>query len=242
MSSPTSKPIIYSAVSAFPNPTRLRLFLAEKNVTNHFQHVLIDMLNGEHKKWPHLKKNPWGEVPVLTLPDGSYLSETAAIVRYIDTSMSGSRLVTGSTAVLQALDMQWEERIRIHILLPILTMAHVSHALLGPKVELTHNPQWGEHARKQALAGAAQVDQLLSDGRQWLLNGAEPTFADITLCATIACGNYPVMATSLNERFEYIDQYWQRWQKRPSFRSAYSDGYSGMKDIDDMLAAHNGTK
>ena len=238
----TAKPILYSAVSAFPNPTRVRLFLAEKQLSSEYTLVNVDMLGGEHKRWPHTNKNAWGEVPVLALPDGSFLSEAAAIVHFIDASTPGSRRVTGSTPLQQALDVQWESRIRIHILLPLLTMAHVSHALLGPKVELTHNPQWGEHARKQALAAAAQVDRLLSDGRQWLLDGAEPTFADITLCATIACGNYPVMATSLNERFEFIDRYWRRWQTRPSFRSVYADGYSGMKDIDVMLALQNGGK
>ena len=233
----TSKPVIYSAVSALPNPTRVRLFLVEKGVSDEFDQVLVDVLGGEYKGWAHIKRNPWGEVPVLVLPNGEFLSEAAAIVRYIDHSRPGNRLVTGDTPLLQALDMQWEERVRLRILVPILTMAHVSHNLLGSKLELTHNPQWGEHARKQALASAAQVDRLLSDGRQWLLGGVQPTFADITLCATIAVGNYPVMATSLNERFEFIDHYWRRWQKRPSFRAAYGDGYSGLKDIDDMLAS-----
>ena len=235
MATVVSPLVIYSAVSAFPNATRVRIFLLEKGVSDQFHQVYVDMLAGEHRKWPHLKRNPWGEVPVLTLPDGSFLSEAAAIVRYIDQSYPGTRQVLGGSPLLQALDVQWEERIRIHMLLPILTMAHVSHTLLGPKVELTHNEQWGEHSRKEALACAAEVDRLLNDGRQWLLNGPEPTFADITLCCTIAAGNYPVMATSFNERFEFIDRYWQRWQERPSFSAAYGDGYSGVKEIDESV-------
>ena len=121
-------------------------------------------------------------------------------------------------------------------------MAHVSHSLRGPKLELTHSPQWGEHCRKEALAAAAEVDRLLSDGRQWLLSGAEPTFCDITLCTAIACGNHPLMATSINERFQRLDRYWQRWQQRPSFRRCYGDGYSGLDDLDRLLAAQNGAK
>lgn len=67
-----------------------------------------------------------------------------------------------------------------------LTVAfHVLHQGLGPALELTHNPQWGEHCRKEALATAAMVDKHLSDGRNWIIGGNEPTFADITLCTAV---------------------------------------------------------
>jgi glutathione S-transferase len=108
----------------------------------------------------------------------------------------------------------------------------VLHTGLGFKLELTKNEAWGEHSRKEALAHAALVNQHLSDGRAWLLGGDEPTFADITLATAIAFSKFPVNATPLDERFEFLDAYWKRWQQRPSFKAAYADRQSGIPELD----------
>lgn len=86
------------------------------------------------------------------------------------------------------------------------------------------NVAWGEHCRKEALATAAMLDSHLSDGRDWIIGGTEPTFSDITLCIAIAFGKFGPMHTDLTLRFEYLDKFWQRWQKRPSFKTGYKDG------------------
>jgi glutathione S-transferase len=104
----------------------------------------------------------------------------------------------------------------VHILYRIVTAFHVLHQGLGPKLELTTNHAWGEHSRKEALSHAALVNQHLSDGRDWLLGGDEPT----------------INATPLDERFEHLDAFWRRWQLRPSFQAAYADGNSGIPELD----------
>lgn len=225
---------LFTSPSAFPNPQRLRLFIFEKGIQDQFNETIYDMSpGGDQRKWPHLKMNPWGETPTLLLEDGSYLSETAGIVRYLDHQYPG-RKVTGESALEQGLDTMWENRIWIHILYRIVTMFHVMHQGLGPKLELTHNLQWGEHCRKEAVTHAALVDRHLSDGRAWMLGGNEPTFADITMCVAIAFSKFPVNNTPLDERFEYIDKLWQRWKERPSFQQAYADGGSGLVELDQL--------
>jgi len=42
------------------------------------------MAVGAHRGPEFLRKNPFGRVPVLELDDGSYLSETIAICRYLE--------------------------------------------------------------------------------------------------------------------------------------------------------------
>ena len=32
------------------------------------------------------------------------------------------------------------------------------------------------------------------------------------------------MKTDFTHRFEHLDHYWQRWQKRDSFKKGYADG------------------
>lgn len=222
---------LYTSPSAFPNPQRLRLFLHEKGIAEQFEETIYDMSpGGDQRKWPHLKMNPWGETPTLVLSDGHCLSEAAAIARYLDQLHDG-RKIMGQSPLEQGMDTMWENRIFTHILYRIVTMFHVMHEGLGPKLELTRNPQWGEHCRKEALAHAGLVDRHLSDGRAWMLGGDEPTFADITLCTAIAFSKFPVNATPLDERFEHLDAIWQRWKTRPGFQRAYADGNSGLAEL-----------
>ncbi len=223
---------IFTSPSAFPNPQRLRLFMHEKGIVDHFDETIYDMTRaGEQRGWHHLNMNPWGETPTLRLADGTFLSETAAIVRYLDQAYPG-RKIMGNDALEQGLDTMWENRIWVHILYRIVTAFHVLHTGLGFKLELTKNEAWGEHCRKEAIAHASLVNKHLSDGRQWLLGRDEPTFADMTLCTAIAFSKFPVNATPLDERFEFLDAYWKRWQQRPSFRTAYADGQSGVAELD----------
>ena len=224
---------LFTSPSAFPNPQRLRIFLHEKGIAEQFDERVYDMTSaGEQRQWKHLKMNPWGETPTLELADGSFISETAAVVRYLDQSFPGRRIM-GETAEQQGLDTMWDNRIWVHVLYRITTAFHVLHEGLGPKLELTSNPAWGEHCRKEALAHAGLVDRHLSDGRDWLLGGEEPTFSDITLATAIAFSKYPVNATPLDERFEHLAAFWQRWLGRPAFLAAYADRNSGVPELDD---------
>ena len=68
--------------------------------------------------------------------------------------------------------------------------------------------------------------------RPWASGGGNPTFADITLATAIAFSKFPVNDTSLDERFEYLDYYWNRWKERDSFKRGYADGASGLEELD----------
>ncbi len=78
----------------------------------------------------------------------------------------------------------------------------------------------------------ALVNRHLSDGREWLLGGEAPTFSDITLATAIAFSKSPVNATPLDERYEFLDAYWQRLHKRPAFEAAYAYRSSGVPELD----------
>jgi glutathione S-transferase len=222
---------LYTSVSAFPSPQRLRLFIHEKGIADQIEEVLLNMApEGEQRQWKHLKRNPWGETPTLELADSTYLAESAAIARFLEQSYPG-RKIMGSSPLEQAQDAMWDDRIVTHVLYRLVTMFHVLHTGLGFKLELTHNPQWGEHCRKEALAHAALVERHLADGREWLLGGTNPTFVDITLCTAIAFSKFPTNQTPLDERFEHLAAFWERWQERPSFQMAYADGGSGLDEL-----------
>ena len=65
-----------------PNPRRVRIFAAEKNIE--LELVPVDMANGEHKSPGFLLKHPSGKVPVLETDDGDFIAESVAICRYLE--------------------------------------------------------------------------------------------------------------------------------------------------------------
>jgi glutathione S-transferase len=73
--------ILYD-VTAAPNPRRVRIFAAEKNITLEYRQV--DMTRGEHKSPDFLARHPSGKVPALQTDDGQYIGESVAICRYLE--------------------------------------------------------------------------------------------------------------------------------------------------------------
>lgn len=80
------------------------MLIREKGIADQLDEIIYYMApDGEQRKWPHLKMNPWGKTPTLALADGSYLSKTAGVVRYLDQKYP-SRKITGESALEQGQD------------------------------------------------------------------------------------------------------------------------------------------
>ena len=58
-----------------------------------YERVVLDMEKGEENEAAYLKINPSGQVPALILPDGSILTESAAMVLHIADSYPDSGLL-----------------------------------------------------------------------------------------------------------------------------------------------------
>ena len=65
-----------------PNPRRVRVVAAEKNIE--LDYVTVDMGKCEHKTQEFIQKNPSGKIPVLELEDGTCIGESIAICRYLE--------------------------------------------------------------------------------------------------------------------------------------------------------------
>ena len=73
--------ILYTTRLA-PNPRRVRMFLAEKDVALETREV--NLMNMEHRSESYARVNPLLAVPALALDDGAVLTESVAICRYIE--------------------------------------------------------------------------------------------------------------------------------------------------------------
>ena len=77
-----ARPVKLYNHSMAPNPRRVRIFAAEKGIELALEE--INILAGQSRTPEFLAKNSSGAVPVLELDDGSYLSESVAICRYLE--------------------------------------------------------------------------------------------------------------------------------------------------------------
>ena len=70
-----------------PNPTKVRLYLAEKRAAGcdiELEEVFVNLPAGEQKSPAFLARNPFGVLPVLELDDGENLIESLTIIEYFE--------------------------------------------------------------------------------------------------------------------------------------------------------------
>ena len=164
----------------FPNPARIRIALAEKNLTDKVEFVSVDVPAGEHKTAGYLKKNPSGTVPALELDDGTVISECTAITEYIDSAF-GQRTLTGGTAKQRAVIHMMQRRAENQVLDAVGAYFHHATQGLGPEIEGEQCVAWGSLQRACALDGMAYFDTVLAS--QPFVAGEAFSMADITLYA-----------------------------------------------------------
>jgi len=169
---------LYNEHNPAPNPRRVRIFLAEKNISMPFVHV--PMRQGAHKSAEFMVKNSLGQVPVLELDDGSTLSESIAICRYLE-ELHPAPALFGNDAWQRAQVEMWMRRIEFALMSRIGAVwinTHKYTAHLG-----TQYKDYGEASRVRSLKALHWLNDELK-GREFL---ATDTFsmADIVALTTI---------------------------------------------------------
>jgi len=164
-----------------PNPRRVRVFLAEKGVT--VDTVQVDIATAENRKPEFLALNPSGGVPVLQLDDGSYLSETVAICRYIEETHPEPALF-GTGARERAFVEMWQRRMEFEVFMPIAQTFRNTHKFFAGRIPQV--PEYGEVCRKAALARLGTLDGELAS-REFVA-GDRYSIADITALCGIDFG------------------------------------------------------
>lgn len=171
--------ILYSAPMPAPNPRRVRMAAAEKGIE--LDEVMLDLRQRDHKAASHLARNSLGQVPVLVLDDGTTISETVSICRYLD-AIHPEPALFGSTPVEIALIDMWIRRIEIQIGEP--TKMFWRHAHPATAALLTQYKDYGASNRELLDRSMAWFDRELADSRAFVM-GATFTMADIAAVTII---------------------------------------------------------
>lgn len=132
-----------------PNPRRVRMFLAEKSLLDDVDRVELDLAKGEHRTPEFAKKNPFYRVPVLELDDGTCISETTAICRYIEEAFPNTPNLLGTTALEKATIEQWLRWLDFEFLVPL--GACFQHCSGYFKAHMKTFPDFGQECGKKVV-------------------------------------------------------------------------------------------
>ncbi len=141
----------------------------------------VDLYAGEHRESGFLAKNPVGLVPVLELDDGTCLSETMSICRYLE-ELHPEPSILGRDPLDRALRDMWQRRVEFGFYLAI--RAYYRQSFPAARVlEPVQVPEWGELNRGYAEDALRQLDPQLAENE--FIAGSDFSAADITLIMSL---------------------------------------------------------
>lgn len=171
--------MLYSAPDPAPNPRRVHIFLAEKGLT--IAVTMLSLRDREHKAPEFLDKNGRGQVPVLELDDGTIISESISICRYLEALHPAPPLFGTTPREVATIDM-WLRRVETVLMPPVSMVWQHTHPMTARL--LTQYREWGEANIPRANEAKRWFDRQLEDDRPFLA-GDSYSIADIALLTTI---------------------------------------------------------
>lgn len=204
--------------SVAPNPRRVAIFLAEKNLSLE----TVDVADSE--AWSavdnaYLDRFPHRRVPLLELDDGTAIGETPAICRYLEGLHPDPPLMGRNPRECAAVDMwdrfaEWDGMMAAGEVYWNTSKAFAGRGLPGYGDALAQIPALAGRGRIRIMAFYEQLDDRLR-GRDFIAT-EEFTLADIT--AVCAIGFAGLRAMGVPSGCPAVARWLERVSERPSVR------------------------
>lgn len=197
-----------------PNPRRVRIFLAEKDIE--VENIQVNLAEKEQLSDAHKARNPTLDVPVLELDDGTYIHQVNAICRYIEETHPQNPLY-GRNPVERAQVEAWNHQMFLTGMMGVAdayrntTELFVDRALPGK-----HDyPQIPELAKR----GFKRIPHYFNDMNEHFASneyvvGDYFSIADITAFVTIDFAKWVKQAPA--EEHTHLKAWYERIAARPS--------------------------
>ena len=190
-----------------PNPRRVSVFIAEKGIA--IERVPVDMGAMEHKGSDNEKRNPLKHLPVLELDDGTYLSESVAICRYLERLHPEPNLM-GRNPLDEAIIEMWQRRVELNLFYRVAqAFRHIHPAMKD--WEVPQVPEWGEVNKPKAVEAMRMLDRELAT-REFIACDRY-TIADITALAALDFAKPARIA--IPEELEHLNRWYAAARARP---------------------------
>ena len=160
------------------SPRKVRMFLAEKNITD-IEMIDIDLMKGEHKTPEYRALAPNSRIPALELDDGTVIMESTAICRYLESLYPEPNLFGESPMEIASIEM-WQARIYNELMIPLaMGFRHLHPAMSSLE---TQNKDYGEIQKSIGIKSLKYFNDVLSESE--FVAGERYTFADIQMITT----------------------------------------------------------
>lgn len=199
---------LYGSPNPAPNPRRVRIFLAEKGID--LPETPVDLMKREHKSPEHRERNSLGQVPVLELDDGTTISETVSICRYLE-ELHPQPSLFGETALERAHIDMWIRRIEFQLMSPV--GAYWRHFHPRTAALLRQFKDFGESNRETYRLVQTWLDGELAGGRPFIA-GERYSMADICALTTVDFADW--IGLPLDASLSHLNA----WKARVSSRAS----------------------
>jgi glutathione S-transferase len=156
-----------------PNPRRVRWFMAEKEIED-VEIVEVDIFAGQHRTPDYLARTGLPSVPALEMDDGTTITESVAICRYLESVYPAPNLFGVDPREVAIIEM-WARRAEMLVATPLMLTVRHSHPALAA-IE-TQIPQVAASNRAAAEKGIRVLDRRLAESP--FIAGDRVTIADI---------------------------------------------------------------
>lgn len=202
--------MILHDLTAGMHPRRVRIFLAEKDVS--IERREIDAAAGANATPEFIRLNPLGKLPVLELDDGSVIAESLAICRYLEALHPNPPLMGRTPRDIAEVEM-WTLRMD-HQLSQMIALAFV-HSSEFYRGRVEQIPEVASWARGRAVETMAWLDSELS-GRSHIV-GEDYTMADIVAQCAFVLGK--AVGLRIPPEMSQLSRWYSEVTSRPTART-----------------------
>jgi glutathione S-transferase len=199
--------LFFNSPNPAPNPRRVRIFAAEKGIELPTRDLSIPAR--EHKSDEFVALNPRGQTPTLQLDDGTVITESVAICRYLE-GLYPEPPLFGNGPLEQALVEMWSRRVEMILMPPVGAVWVHTHAFTAALPG--RNAEWGE-ANRPRVDDAMRFFDTALDGREFLA-ADHYTIADILLLTTVDFAGF--IGLSMPDDLASLRAWHTRVSARPS--------------------------
>ena len=200
--------LFYDTPDPAPNPRRVRLFAAEKGID--LPTETISIRDGEHRGAAYLAVNPLGQTPALRLDDGSVLTESVTICRYLEALHPEPPLFGTTPEEIARIDM-WIRRVEFRLMMPLGMIWGHTHPFTA-RIMPRQYTEFGESNRPLVDRALALCDEAL--GETAYLAGERYSTADIVLLTALDFAVF--IGVTVPEGLLRLNDWHRRVSARPS--------------------------
>ena len=192
-----------------PNPRRVAWIMAEKGITD-IEVVQIELMNGEHRTPEYLAKVGAPVSPALELDDGTIVTESLAIGRYLESRYPEPNLYGRDPQDIAVIEM-WTRRAELTVAMPMMGYVRHTHPAMAALAGEQSAP-YAEVSREFGEGGMKAFDRRLAASP--FLAGERFTVADITAFSGIDFGR--LVQYRPPEKFTHLARWIDDLRARPA--------------------------